>query len=68
MEADLRAGGIAVVNLIQALRVAAKAGLERHEYVYWRDDTHWNGRGVAIAAAEILRVIPTLREACRRPS
>jgi SGNH hydrolase-like domain, acetyltransferase AlgX len=65
VEANLRAAGIAVVNLTPVLRVAAKSGLERHEYVYWRDDTHWNGRGVAVAAAEIVRVIPKLRQACR---
>jgi hypothetical protein len=65
VEANLRAAGIAVVNLTQVLRVAAKSGFERHEYVFWRDDTHWNGRGVAIAAAEIVRVIPKLRQACR---
>lgn len=68
VEASLRAAGIAVVNLTHVLRTAAKSGLERHEYVYWRDDTHWNERGVAIAAAEIVRAIPELRHACPRPS
>ena len=67
-EAELRASGITVVNLTQVLRVAAARDLERHEYVYWRDDTHWNARGVAVAAAEIDRVVPGLRQACRRPS
>src|SRR5215470_16553365 len=52
-EDELRAAGMVVINLTRALQLAAVSGLERHEYVYWRDDTHWNERGVAIAAAEI---------------
>ena len=67
VEAKLRAAGIPVVNLTHVLRMAAKAGLGRQEYVYWRDDTHWNGQGVAVAVAEIVRVIPELRQACRLP-
>src|SRR5438034_4680577 len=41
VEAKLHAAGIAVVNLTRVLREAAVKDLERHEYVYWRDDTHW---------------------------
>jgi SGNH hydrolase-like domain, acetyltransferase AlgX len=66
VEAELRAAGIAVVNLTQVLRAAAVSGQERHEGVFWRDDTHWNPRGVGIAASEIDRAIPALRQACRR--
>jgi hypothetical protein len=65
-EIELRAAGIVVANLTKALRQAAK-DLERHEYVYWRHDTHWNGRSVAVAAGEIDRIIPDLRQACRPP-
>ena len=63
-EAQLRAAGIIVVNLTRPLELAAAQDVERHEYLYWRDDTHWNERGVAIAAAEIARRVPGLRQAC----
>jgi hypothetical protein len=63
-EVELRAAGVVVVNPTRALERAAVSGLERHEYVYWRDDTHWNERGVAIAAEEIARAVPGLRQAC----
>ncbi len=50
----LAASGIAAVDLTAPLSAAAAAGVDRHEYVYWLDDTHWNPAGVSIAAREIL--------------
>ena len=64
VEAELRAVGIIVVNLTNVLGLAAARGLDLHKYVYWRDDTHWNEQGIWIAAAEIYRAVPGLREAC----
>jgi SGNH hydrolase-like domain, acetyltransferase AlgX len=55
-EAALRAIEIPVVNLAPALRAQAEAAIVRHECLYWRNDTHWNWRGVKIAAAAIARV------------
>ncbi len=56
VERRLRGAGIAVVNLTEPFRAAAAAGVDAGEYIYWRDDTHWNAAGIAIAAAEIARV------------
>lgn len=56
LEQRLRATGIPVVNLTATFRAAAAAALDRGSYIYWRDDTHWNARGIALAAAEIARV------------
>jgi hypothetical protein len=64
VEAELRTVGIIVVNLTNVLGLAAARGLDLHQYVYWRDDTHWNEQGISIAAAEIYRAVPGLREAC----
>ncbi len=58
LQARLEAEGIIVVNPIAALRREARAGLDRGEYIYFLDDTHWNPRGIAITADEILRVVP----------
>ncbi len=55
LEQALRAAGVSVVNPTQQLMDAARDGLAAHRYVYWRDDTHWNPAGVAIAAREIAR-------------
>jgi SGNH hydrolase-like domain, acetyltransferase AlgX len=60
-EAALRSLKIPVVNLAPALRVQAEAGIDRHEYLYWRNDTHWNRRGVNITSAEIARALPELK-------
>ncbi|MGH7554425.1 MAG: alginate O-acetyltransferase AlgX-related protein [Longimicrobiales bacterium] len=55
LAASLRSAGIRTIDLGPSLRRAARAALDRGETIYWRDDTHWNARGVAVAAAEIGR-------------
>jgi hypothetical protein len=64
LESALRAAGVSVINLTPVLRRHAEAGLPRHQYVYWRNDTHWNAEGVRIAAEEIVQRFPQLRDAC----
>lgn len=49
----LHESGIIVVNLLPAFQAAARRG----EMIYWSDDTHWNERGLQIAAEEIVKVI-----------
>jgi hypothetical protein len=53
LEARLHGRGIAVVNLIEPLRDAARAALERDALIYWRDDTHWNAAGYDVSARVI---------------
>jgi acetyltransferase AlgX (SGNH hydrolase-like protein) len=60
LEHRLREGGIRVVNVSPAFRAAAADLAERHEYIYWRDDTHWNECGVSIAVAEFRSQIGSL--------
>ncbi len=45
--------GIPVIDLTPALIEGAHSLLEREEYVFWRDDTHWNAHGIRIAAREV---------------
>lgn len=54
VERTLNAAHIPVVNLLPLFRQAALEGLANHRYIYRRDDTHWNARGVEIAADAIL--------------
>jgi hypothetical protein len=54
LQRALSAGGIASVDLTAPLSAAAAAGIDRHEYVFWPDDTHWKPVGVTIATREIL--------------
>jgi hypothetical protein len=56
VEAQARAAGVPVVNLTAAFCREAEAGLARGQYLYWRDDTHWNPYGIDVAAREIDRV------------
>jgi hypothetical protein len=54
LEQELGERGISAIDLTPALRSAAEAGLPRDEYVFWSDDTHWNPRGIGVAADAIL--------------
>lgn len=53
LESGLRAVGVPTVNLTPVLTTAARDGLATHRYFYFRDDTHWNAEGIALAAAAI---------------
>jgi hypothetical protein len=58
LAARLRAAGTPIADLSAAFREAAMDGLDSGTSVYYRDDTHWNARGIALAAdtlAEVLR-------------
>jgi hypothetical protein len=56
LEDRLRALEIPVVNLAPVFQEQAADHLERQEYIYWRDDTHWNPRGINLAARELLQL------------
>ena len=49
--------GIPVHDLTPALQTEAARLLPQGQYVYWRDDTHWNCNGMRAAAAEVARVL-----------
>lgn len=53
IESGLRAGGVPVINLTPVLTAAARDGLAAHRYIYFRDDTHWNAQGIALAATAL---------------
>jgi hypothetical protein len=55
LERDLHRAGIPVLNLTSPLRSQAAAGLQRREYNFWIDDTHWNRLGIETATTAILR-------------
>ena len=55
LAAGLRSEGIDAIDLTDVFRAQARQDLASGNYLYWRDDTHWNGRGVAIAADAIRR-------------
>jgi hypothetical protein len=58
--AVLRAGDTLAVNLTDALRRRAAELLPAGEFVFWPDDTHWNGAGIRVAAEESARVYAEL--------
>ena len=55
LEAGMRARGIAVVDLLEPLRAAARDAAARRGggLIFWRDDTHWNAAGIAAGARAI---------------
>jgi len=61
----LKANGIPAVNVTGALRREAADGLARGEYVYFLDDTHWNERGIEVAAKAFVDEIQNPRTSPR---
>ena len=53
VEDELRRAGIPALNLTASLSAAAAKGLQERQYLYWRDDIHWNGEGTEVAASAI---------------
>ena len=50
LEQELRGLGIRALDLTARMQEQARHDLEQGSYLYWLDDTHWNGKGVAVAA------------------
>jgi SGNH hydrolase-like domain, acetyltransferase AlgX len=55
LEKNLHRSGVPVLNLMSPLRSQAAEGLQRREYNYAIDDTHWNHLGIQTAVGEVLR-------------
>jgi hypothetical protein len=53
LERSARARNIPILNLTPILTAGASEALEHGETVYWVDDTHWNPKGIEIAARAI---------------
>jgi acetyltransferase AlgX (SGNH hydrolase-like protein) len=65
LERDLRDAGVAALNLAPALSARAASDVDRHLYLYRRDDIHWNDRGIELAAAIVGSQLARLL--CRQP-
>jgi acetyltransferase AlgX (SGNH hydrolase-like protein) len=50
LERDLASAGVPVVNLRESFRARATQDMADRKYLYFLDDTHWNARGIGIAA------------------
>jgi len=53
----LRSAGVSAVSLESRFSRDAALLLDQRDYLYFLDDTHWNGKGTAIAADEVARQI-----------
>jgi len=49
--------GIPIYDLTPALQAEAARLLPQKQYVFWRDDTHWNCNGMRVAANEVVHVL-----------
>ncbi len=59
LTAGLVHAGLPVVNLEATFHAAAEAAVAKHQYLYWRDDTHWNAGGMQLGAAEVCQRLST---------
>jgi hypothetical protein len=55
VEQSLKETGIPVINLTRFMKDKAGEYYARKQYLYWRDDTHWNVEGIKLAAKEIVQ-------------
>jgi hypothetical protein len=65
----LRSSGVPVVDITPIFAARGAEGLPRHEYLYWRDDTHWNASGIQLAVDAVwqeIQAIPAARTRSRR--
>ncbi len=58
---ELEGRGVRAVDLTPALVRAAASEYQQGRLLYWRDDTHWNAKGIRVAADEIFSRL-TLQE------
>ena len=50
--------GVPVVNLKTIFRGRAREDLARRRYLYFPDDSHWNGAGIDLAVQQLESVLP----------
>jgi len=55
LDSQCRKHALPCTNLTGELTREAEQLLKRGEFIWWRDDTHWNGRGIAAAARVVAR-------------
>jgi len=66
LEGELRPAGIPVLNLTPVFRARAADALRHGQYLYWRDDIHWNADGIALAALAVRSRATRSAGDCRR--
>lgn len=54
---------VPVIDLTAPLQDRSREILQRGELTWWRDDTHWNGNGEAVAAEVLLRELALSKNA-----
>lgn len=65
VEERLTAAQVPVVNLTARYRARASELLSKGDYIYWLDDTHWNGEGIREAVKAIAGHRPLAPPPCR---
>jgi hypothetical protein len=55
LEGALTGAGVPVINLTAALSREAVRRAVNRQYLYWRDDIHWNRDGIRLAATTIVQ-------------
>ena len=60
LQEKLRDAGICAVDLTPVFRRHEEEELPKEQYLYWRDDSHWNSRGIGVAAHQLLPCIETV--------
>lgn len=52
--------GLQAINLTGPLREESKKLLPDNQFTFWKDDTHWNGNGIAVAVKVLCEKIKEL--------
>ncbi|HTR67185.1 MAG TPA: hypothetical protein VMH85_15510 [Terriglobales bacterium] len=62
LQKALASAGICAVDLTPIYQRSAAESLSQRQYLYWRDDTHWNSRGIGVAAHALMPCVETSRQ------
>ncbi|MGH9175323.1 MAG: alginate O-acetyltransferase AlgX-related protein [Vicinamibacterales bacterium] len=60
LDRRLQAAGVPTINLHDAMAERATVEAKAFRYLYWRDDTHWNGLGTAVAADVVAAYVSSM--------
>jgi hypothetical protein len=64
LERELTAVGIPTINLTAPVTAEAARLAPGGQYIYWRDDIHWNADGIQFAASHLVGAPTPLKQAC----
>jgi hypothetical protein len=55
LKESYKSDNIEIIDLTKFLQKEAKKNLKKNDFIYWKDDTHWNEKGISLVMRYISR-------------